>query len=127
GARGAARRGGAARPPSPGRPPAPTLPAPGRPDPPVPAPRAPPPAAPANPAPTATPRPAPQQDRVGFPSMYGETFRLLVVFDRPDNQQVRAICANEKAAGISPAKDLPYRRVLAMDTWRARLGSPGPP
>ena len=93
----------------------------------VPATPAPPTAAPANPAPTATPRPAPQEDRVGFPSMYGENFRLLVVFDRPDNKQVRAICANEKAAGISPGKDFPYGSVLVMETWRAKLDSSGQP
>ncbi|HEY3228312.1 MAG TPA: cytochrome P460 family protein [Roseiflexaceae bacterium] len=93
----------------------------------VPATAAPPTAAPANPAPTATPRPAPQEDRVGFPSLYRESFRLLVVFDRPDNKQVRALCANEKAAGISPGKDFPYGSVLVMETWRAKQDSSGQP
>jgi plastocyanin len=89
--------------------------------------QAPPTITPANPAPTATPRPAPQEDRVGFPAGYGETFRLLVVLDRPDNKQVRAICANQVAAGISPGKDFPYGSVLVMETWRARQDASGQP
>src|SRR6266545_4049319 len=84
-------------------------------------------AAPENPAPTATPRPAPQEDRVGFPALYRETFRLLVVFDRPDNKQVRALCANELAAGIAPGKSFPYGSVLVMETWRAKLDHNGNP
>src|SRR6185436_14812181 len=86
-----------------------------------------PPAAPANPAPPAAPRPAPQEDRVGFPALYGETFRLLVVFDRPDTKQVIAICANEKAAGISPGKAFPYGSVLIVENWRAKLDAGGAP
>ncbi len=74
-----------------------------------------------------TPRPAPQEDRVGFPAGYGETFRLLVVFDRPDNKQVRALCANELAAGIAPGKSFPYGSVLVMETWRAKLDHNGNP
>src|SRR6266542_5144847 len=74
-----------------------------------------------------TPRPAPQEERVGFPAGYGETFRLLVVFDRPDNKQVRALCANELAAGIAPGKDFPYGSVLVMETWRARQDASGQP
>src|SRR5262245_20681402 len=93
----------------------------------VPVTQAPPTATPANPAPTATPRPVPQEDRVGFPAGYGETFRLLVVLDRPDNKQVRALCANEVAAGISPGKDFPYGSVLVMETWRARQDASGQP
>src|SRR6266511_3368903 len=70
---------------------------------------------------------APQEDRVGFPAGYGETFRLLVVFDRPDNKQVRALCANELAAGIAPGKSFPYGSVLVMETWRAKLDHNGNP
>jgi hypothetical protein len=92
---------------------------------PAPAP-APPPAAPANPAPP-PPRPAPQEDRVGFPAGYGDTFRLLVVFDRPDTKQVEAICANETAAGISPGKAFPYGSVLVVENWRAKLDASGAP
>jgi plastocyanin len=82
--------------------------------------------------PTATPippppRPAPQEDRVGFPAGYGETFRLLVVFDRPDNKQVRALCANELAAGIAPGETFPYGSVLVMETWHAKQDSNGNP
>jgi hypothetical protein len=80
-------------------------------------------AAPAQP--TSTPRPAPQADRVGFPTGYSENFRLMFVFDRPDNRQVRVICANELAAGVKPGQGFPYGSVLVMETWRALTDASG--
>jgi plastocyanin len=84
------------------------------------------------PAPTAspippTPRPAPAEDRVGFPEGYPENFRLLFVFDRPDNRQVRVICGNDLAASVQPGEPFPYGSVMVMETWRARLGENGQP
>ncbi len=74
-----------------------------------------------------TPRPAPTEDRVGFPEGYQEDFRLLFVFDRPDNRQVRVICGNELAASVQPGEPFPYGSVMVMETWRARLGEDGQP
>jgi plastocyanin len=74
-----------------------------------------------------TPRPAPSEDRVGFPEGYPENFRLLFVFDRPDNRQVRVICGNDAAASVQPGDPFPYGSVMVMETWRARLGEDGQP
>lgn len=82
--------------------------------------------APVTPAPpTETPRPAPQEDRVGFPANYQEEFKLLFVFDRPDNKQVRVICGNEVAASVAPGEPFPYGSVLVMETYRARQDADG--
>ena len=44
---------------------------------------------------TPTPRPAPSEDRVGFPTGYQEDFKLMYVYDRLDNRQVRVVCVRE--------------------------------
>jgi plastocyanin len=75
--------------------------------------------------PTATPRPAPQEDRVGFPDGYQNTFKLLLVLDRPDNKQVRIICGNDMAAGVAPGQPYPHGSVLVMETYRARQDASG--
>lgn len=88
-------------------------------------------AAPASPtatrpaAPTPTPRPAPQTDRVGFPEGYQDTFKLLFVFDRPDNKQVRVICGNDIAATVKPGAPFPYGSILVMETYRAKQDAAG--
>jgi plastocyanin len=74
---------------------------------------------------TATPRPAPQEDRVGFPEGYPENYKLLFVFDRPDNQQVRVICGNELAASVQPGEPFPYGSILVMETWRTKKDADG--
>lgn len=74
-----------------------------------------------------TPRPAPSEDRVGFPEGYQDSFKLLFVFDRPDNKQVRVICGNEAAASRQPGEPFPYGSVLVMETWRALLDENGNP
>lgn len=70
--------------------------------------------------PTPTPRPAPIEDRVGFPENYLEDFKLLFVFDRPDNQQVRAICGNDLASGTAEGEAFPYGSILVMETWATK-------
>jgi plastocyanin len=70
---------------------------------------------------TATPRPAPSEDRVGFPEGYEKNFKLLFVFDRADNRQVRLICGNDIAASRKPGEPFPYGSVLVMITFRAKL------
>jgi plastocyanin len=77
--------------------------------------------------PTPTPLPAPQEDRVGFPAGYPGEFRLLFLFDRPDNRQVRVICGNDLAASRQPGEPFPYGSVMIMETWRARLDENGQP
>jgi plastocyanin len=68
--------------------------------------------------PTPTPRPAPAEDRVGFPEGYQSTYQTFFVMDRPDNKQVRVIYANDRAAAAHPG-DFPYGSILVMETWRA--------
>lgn len=75
--------------------------------------------------PTPTPGPAPQEDRVGFPEGYQEAYKLLFVFDRADNRQVRVICGNDIAAAVRPGQPLPYGSILLMETWQARLDENG--
>jgi plastocyanin len=75
-------------------------------------------------APTPTPRPAPTEDRVGFPDGYQSTYQTFFVLDRPDNKQVRAIYANDKAAAAKPG-EFPYGSILVMETYRAKEDSAG--
>jgi plastocyanin len=75
--------------------------------------------------PTATPRPAPTVDRVGFPENYEEDYKLLFVFDRPDNQQVRAICGNSVAADTAPGEPFDYGSFLVMETWATKKDENG--
>jgi plastocyanin len=70
------------------------------------------------PTPSNTPRPAPTEDRVGFPEGYQENFKLLFFFDRPDSRQVRAICGNDSAAARQPGEPFAYGSVLVMETYR---------
>src|SRR6266536_3244624 len=75
-------------------------------------------------APTPTPRPAPADDRVGYPEGYQSSYQTFFVLDRPDNKQVRAIYANDKAAAARPG-DFPYGSILVMETWRAQEDADG--
>lgn len=81
----------------------------------------------ATPPPTSTPRPAPTEDHVLLPSNYREAYKLLFVFDRPDNRQVRVICGNDIAAARQPGEAFAYGSVLVMETYRARLDGDGVP
>jgi plastocyanin len=74
---------------------------------------------------TSTPRPAPSEDRVGFPSGYQEDFKLMYVYDRLDNRQVRVVCGNEVAASVEQGEPFPYGSILVMETWRAKLDADG--
>ncbi|HYY89161.1 MAG TPA: cytochrome P460 family protein [Chloroflexota bacterium] len=71
-----------------------------------------------------SPRPAPAEDRVGFPEGYQSTYQTFFVLDRPDNKQVRVVYANDKAAAGRPG-DFPYGSVLVMETYRAREDESG--
>src|SRR5919112_409920 len=62
---------------------------------------------------------APSVDRVGFPKDYTTSMRVLYVYDRPDNKQVRTIYANDPVFTVSTANqnDYPYGSILVMETW----------
>ncbi len=77
--------------------------------------------------PTATPRPAPSEDRVGFPEGYRDDFFLFYVFERMDNKQVRVICGNEAATQViqDDKSGFPYGSILVMETWRAAVDGSG--
>jgi hemoglobin len=74
---------------------------------------------------TPTPRPAPSKDRIGFPANYQEDFKLMYIYDRLDNRQVRVICGNEVAASVKQGEPFPYGSILVMETWRAKLDADG--
>ena len=70
--------------------------------------------------PTPTPGPAPTEDRVGFPKGYTETFKLMYVYDRPDNKQVRVACGNDLAMAWQPNTPFAYGSVIALTMYRIR-------
>ena len=79
----------------------------------------------------APPRPAPTEDRVGFPEGYQSTYRVLFVYDRPDTKTVRIIYGNDKAAAANPKAGpnevFPYGSILVMETYRAVVDEQGNP
>jgi plastocyanin len=74
---------------------------------------------------TATPRPAPQTDRVGFPEGFEDNYKLMFVYDRHNNRQVRVVCGNDVAASVQPGQPFPHGSVLVMTTWRAKVDADG--
>jgi hypothetical protein len=79
------------------------------------------------PSPPPPPPPAPTIDRIGFPAGYQTDYKLLYVFDRPDNNQIRIVYGNDLAASVKAdqAYFFPYGSVLVMETWRAKRDSQG--
>ncbi len=63
--------------------------------------------------------PAPTVDRVGFPKDYATTMRVLYVYDRHDNKQVRTIYANDPVFSVTTSNqnEYPYGSILVMETW----------
>jgi plastocyanin len=74
---------------------------------------------------TPTPRPAPSEDRVGFPTGYQEDFKLMYIYDRLDNRQVRVVCGNDIAASVKQGEPFPHGSILVMETWQAKLDADG--
>jgi hemoglobin len=62
---------------------------------------------------------------VGFPEGYQENFKLMFVYDRVDNRQVRVVCGNELAASVKPGEPFPHGSILVMESWRAKLDADG--
>src|SRR5215207_3431391 len=70
-------------------------------------------------------RPAPTEDRVGFPEGYQATYTHLYAFDRADNRQVRVVYGNAEAASATAGQPFPYGSILVMETYRALLDADG--
>src|SRR5215469_7177379 len=73
--------------------------------------------------------PAPMVDRVGFPTNYQTTLKVLYVYDRPDNKSVRTIYANAPVFTVTSAtqNNFPYGSIIVMQTWRALQDAQGVP
>lgn len=78
-------------------------------------------APPAQATPASTSRPAPAEDRVGFPENYATDFRLLFIHNRPDKRLLRVVCGNDIAAQRQPGMPFAYGSVLVMASYTARL------
>ena len=77
------------------------------------------------------PKPAPSQDRVGFPAGYANNFHLLYDMDRADTKQVLVAYGNDEAAAADPTAApnaaFPYGSVIAMEVHPAMLADDGTP
>ena len=69
---------------------------------------------------------APTVDHVGFPSDY-KNWKVMYLFDRPDNKSVRTIYANEPGLTIDNLGQYPYGSILVMETWRSLQDAAGIP
>lgn len=72
------------------------------------------------PQPTATLAPAPHEDHVGFPEGYQDNYKLMFVFDRPNNRQVRVICGNDAAVSAKEGQPFAYGSIVIMLTYRTK-------
>ncbi len=63
--------------------------------------------------------PGTSADRIGFPANYKSTFKQLYVLDNNQNQQVRAIWANDIAQNVDPNQpwNFPYGSVLLFEDY----------
>ena len=73
--------------------------------------------------------PAPTVDRVGFPSGYKDTYKLLYVFDNYQNRQIRKVYGNDVAASVSPGQvfNFPYGSIILFESYTVRQDSGGEP
>jgi plastocyanin len=72
-------------------------------------------------------RPAPTEDRVGFPDGYKDSYAVVYTFDRSDNRQVRVVYGNTEAASAQPGREFPYGSILVMETYRAMVDDQSTP
>jgi plastocyanin len=73
--------------------------------------------------------PAPTVDRVGFPTGYRNTFKLLYVFDNYQNRQIRAVWGNATAASVQPGQafNFPYGSIILFESFSVMEDSAGEP
>src|SRR5437867_12162834 len=73
--------------------------------------------------------PAPTVDRVGFPTGYKDTYKLLYVFDNYQNRQIRKVYGNDVAASVSPGQvfNFPYGSIILFESYTVRQDSSGEP
>ena len=73
--------------------------------------------------------PAPEVDRVGFPTDYSKTYDVLRTVERPEKQQVVTVFGNERAASVRRFNDMPYPygSVIVMETAGALKNEKGQP
>ena len=78
---------------------------------------------------TVAPLPAPNIDRVGFPTDYQQTFLKVYTFDNHQNRQIRVVWANPIAAAVTPdtVHRFPYGSVIVMETFGVMEDAAGEP
>jgi len=71
--------------------------------------------------------PASDSDRVGFPENYTNTFQVLRVVNKPDDQKVVTVYGNREAASVTQPSQLPYPygSVIVMETATAEKDATG--
>ena len=73
--------------------------------------------------------PAPTVDRVGFPTGYKDTFKVLYTFDNYQNRQIRKVYGNSIAASVSPGEvfNFPYGSVILFESYTVQQDATGEP
>src|SRR6476660_861886 len=73
--------------------------------------------------------PGTSADRIGFPTNYKTTFKQLYVLDNTQNQQVRAIWANDIAQTVDPSQpwNFPYGSILLFEDYPSIADANGNP
>src|SRR5437899_5584779 len=73
--------------------------------------------------------PAPTVDRVGFPTGYKDTFKLLYVFDNFQNRQIRKVYGNPTSTSVDPAEpfNFPYGSIILFESYSVQEDTAGEP
>jgi plastocyanin len=73
--------------------------------------------------------PAPATDNVGFMPNYAQALKVLYVFDRADNKQVRTIYASDNVFSVNATNQngYPYGSYIVMETWASLRDAQGNP
>jgi len=76
-----------------------------------------------------TNRPAPAEDRVGFPTNYAKSFEVLRAVSREEGRKVVTVYGNSLAASVTNSAQLPYPygSVLVMETASTLKDGEGKP
>jgi plastocyanin len=78
---------------------------------------------------TPAPLPAPNVDRIGFPTDYQTSFIKVYTFDNYQNRQIRVVYANPIAATVTPntVNKFPYGSIIVMETYGVQEDANGEP